>query len=525
MLTEKNGFVASIPMPFTGESIVDGILVTWLVKVGDTVTKGQHIADIETEKSTWDFEAPCNGEVVELKCAEGDVVDVGAPLLEVRTGDADVRHLEKGAAAPIATRAGRISGGVGKGASPGPVSAPEDAAAADAGKTEIGQALFRRLSPRLKKMVTDNNIREAELPGIPATGPGGQLTATDIGKYLDELEARKEAASSGLRSCYLRGIGTHVPAKVVENSAFLTEFSDINENYIEKVTGIRQRRWAEKETTSDLAVLASGSALEAAGIDRSELDLIIVATTTPDMPLPATACAVQKKLGCTRIPAFDIAAACSGWLYALSIGRQFVQSGVYRNVLVVAAEVMSKFTDKTDRATAFLFGDGAGAAVLSSEPGSGRSHEISHIIMEADSSGYDIIDRKAGGSQMPPGSNHAAGDEYWFMDGGRMFRGAITAFSDIIESVALDSGVALDDFAWVVPHQANQRILKSVAHKLQLPMERFFFNIEKYGNTSAASIPLCLKEMELSGKLKPGDKILLCAVGAGLTIAGGVLTW
>ena len=523
MLTEKERFVASIPMPFTGESIVDGILVAWLVKVGDTIHKGQHIADIETEKSTWDFEAPCNGEVVALNCAEGDVVDVGAPLLEVRTEDADVRHLEKGAAAPTAIRAGRIPDHSGNGTSPGHSSST--AGAADSRKTEIGQALFRRLSPRLKKMVTDNNIREAALAGIHATGPDGQLTAADIGKYLDELEASKESGVSGLRPCYLRGIGTHVPAKIVENSEFLTAFSDINENYIEKVTGIKQRRWAEKETTSDLAVLASGAALEAAGIDRGELDLIIVATTTPDMPLPASACAVQKKLGCTRIPAFDIAAACSGWLYALSIGRQFVRSGVYRNVLVVAAEVMSKFTDKTDRATAFLFGDGAGAAVLSSEPGPGKPHELSHIIMEADSSGYDIIDRKAGGSQLPPGSNHTAGDEYWFMDGGRMFRGAVTAFSEIIEAVALDSGVALGDFAWIVPHQANQRILKTVAHKLQLPMDRFFFNIEKYGNTSAASIPLCLKEMELSGKLKPGDKILLCAVGAGLTIAGGVLTW
>lgn len=520
-------FVASIPMPFTGESIVDGILVTWHVKPGDKIKKGQHIADIETEKSTWDFEAPCSGEVVDLKCQEGDVVDVGAALLEVSTGDADVRHLEKGAAAATTARAGRIGseGNRGPADATSGSSARQAMAERHAQDEETGRSRFRRLSPRLKKMVSDANIGEAELARIAATGPDGQLTAADIGSYLDQLEAQEQAAGGALRSCYVRGIGTHVPSKIVENHSFLKDFTDINENYIEKVTGIRQRRWAETETTSDLAVLASRAALESSGIDKRDLDLIIVATTTPDMPLPATACAVQQKLGCTHIPAFDIAAACSGWLYALSIGRQYVQTGVYRNVLVVAAEVMSKFTDKTDRATAFLFGDGAGAAVLSSEKGADSDHRLGHIIMEADSSGYDIIDRKAGGSQLPPGSDVEAGAEYWYMDGGRMFRGAVTAFSDIIESVARQSGVPLEDFDWVVPHQANQRILKSVAHKLKVPMERFFFNIEKYGNTSAASIPLCLKEMETSGRLRPGQKVLLCAVGAGLTIAGGVITW
>ncbi|WP_455382378.1 beta-ketoacyl-ACP synthase 3 [Salinispira pacifica] len=540
MGADKVTFVASIPMPFTGESIVDGILVTWHVKPGDKIKKGQHIADIETEKSTWDFEAPCGGEVTALKCNEGDVVDVGAPLLEVSTTDANVKHLEKGAAAATAARAGRISpeGGAAKenGSSSTATGGTRQAAAGEstakqaiaerhARDEETGRSLFRRLSPRLKKMVTDANIGEAELAHIEATGPDGQLTAADIGSYLDRLEAEEAASGGTLRTCYLRGLGTHVPSRVVENQAFLADFTDINENYIEKVTGIRQRRWVESETTSDLAVLAARSALDSAGLDKRELDLIIVATTTPDMPLPATACAVQQKLGCSQIPAFDIAAACSGWLYALSIGRQYVQTGVYRNVLVIAAEVMSKFTDKTDRATAFLFGDGAGAAVLSSEKGPGSGHELGHVIMEADSSGYDIIDRKAGGSQLPPGSTVSAGDEYWYMDGGRMFRGAVTAFSDIIESVARESGIPLEQFDWVVPHQANQRILKSVAHKLKVPMERFFFNIEKYGNTSAASIPLCLKEMETTGRLKPGQKVLLCAVGAGLTIAGCVLSW
>ncbi len=510
---DKKEFIASIPMPFTGESIVDGILVTWLVKPGDHVKKGQHIAEIETEKSSWDFEAPCEGDVAALNCEEGDVVDVGAPLLEIRTIDPDVHHLEKGAPAAKKEVGARETD-----ATPAATAGNEGAAAGD---------LFRQLSPRLKKMVQDNNLNDSDLLKIKPTGPDGRITATDIGTYLDELEAESTAGAGGLLTCYIRGIGSYAPPKVVDNSVFLKTFDDINENYIEKVTGIRERHWAENESTSDLAFSASTDALQAAGMEPSDLDLIILATTTPDMPLPATACALQQKLGCTKIPAFDIAAACSGWLYALSIGRQYIQTGTYRNVLIVAAEIMSKFTDKTDRATAFLFGDGAGAAVLSSDRGTGDSegHVLSEITMEADSTGYDIIYRKAGGSSYPPGSEVKNGDEYWFMDGGRMFRGAVTAFSDIIETVARTEGVSLQDFAWVVPHQANQRILKSVAHKLKIPMERVFFNIEKYGNTSGATIPLCLKDLENQGKLKRGDKLLLCAVGAGLTISGGCITW
>ena len=516
---ETNAYVVSIPMPFTGESIVDGILVRWLVKTGDAIEKGQHIADIETEKSVWEFEAPCTGEVTELKCAEGDVVDVGAPLLDVRTADPNMKHLEKTseAAAPKLAPSKIETAGHRNGAS-------GEAARKGAPTQTPGNEILRGLSPRLKKMVQDNEIGEAELATIEGSGPDGKITAADIGRYLDELEAKKAGGGEALRACYVTGIGTYTPSRIIDNNVFLENFSDLNENYIEQVTGIRERRWSENETTSDLAVNASRAALEAANITSSKLDLIIVATTTPDMPLPATACAIQQKLGCEKVPAFDIAAACSGWLYALSIAREFIRNGTYTNVLVVAAEVMSKFTDKTDRATAFLFGDGAGAAVLSAHKGR-AGHELSEVTMWADSSGYDIIYRKAGGSELPPGSKLEAGDEYWYMDGGKMFRSAVTSFSDIIEAVAEKAGTALADFTWVVPHQANRRILKSVAHKLKLPIERFFFNIDRFGNTSAASIPLCLKDLERSGKLKSGDKLLLCAVGAGITIAGAVITW
>lgn len=503
----QEDFLVSIPMPFTGESIVDGILVNWRVKPGDRIDKGQHVAELETEKSVWEFEAPCGGEVTRLMAEEGDVVDVGAALFEMRTDDVDMKHLEK-----------KQEGGAAEKAAPA-------AAGQHPGRTAPrSEAPRQQLSPRVKKMLADNGISAEEARLITGTGPEGRITAADVGHYLDELEARHAAEAAGLLPCYVTGIGTYTPSTVVNNSVFLEHFGDINENYIEQVTGIRERRWVEDESASDLGYQASVAALEAAGIDRSEVDLIIVATTTPDMPLPATACALQQKLGCVRIPAFDVAAACSGWLYGLSIAREYVRSGVYRNVLVVAAEVMSKFTDRTNRATAFLFGDGAGAAVLSSSPGrAGR--ELSEVIMQADSTGYDIIYRKAGGSSHPPGTELAAGDEYWFMDGGRMFRTAVSAFADVIEAVAQSAGVALEEFAWIVPHQANRRILKSVAHRLGLPIDRFYFNIERYGNTSSASIPLALKELESSGGLKRGDKVLLCAVGAGLTIAGGYLTW
>jgi 3-oxoacyl-(acyl-carrier-protein) synthase III len=504
-----NEYSIVIPMPFNGESIVDGIIVSWMVKAGTGVRKGQPLAEIETEKSVWQFESPCDGEVVALAAKEGDVVDVGAPLVEIRTADPDMKHLAKG--------------GTAKAEQPKPTAPAPLAKAVD---DSTASALLRTLSPRIRKMVADAAIPDADLLRIARETADGRITAAEIGRYLDEEEAKK-ASSGGLRTCYVAGLGTYVPARIVGNDHFIKQFTDIDADYIEKVTGIRERHWAEKETTSDLGTEAAKAALENAGMTAADIELIIVSTTTPDMPLPASANAIQQKLGCPLIPAFDLSAACSGWLYALSIGRQFVQTGTYGSVLVIAAEEMSKFTDKTDRATAFLFGDGAGAVVLSSRPNpkTGKGHVLSDMILRADSSGYDIIHRKAGGSEFPPGSGLEVADGFWFMDGGRMFRTAVEAFSGIIEAVALESGTSLGDFAWIVPHQANQRILKSVAHKLKLPIEKFFVNIEKYGNTSAASIPLALKDLEATGSLKPGDRILICAVGAGLTIAGGTITW
>jgi 3-oxoacyl-[acyl-carrier-protein] synthase III len=215
-------------------------------------------------------------------------------------------------------------------------------------------------------------------------------------------------------------------------------------------------------------------------------------------------------------------AACSGWLYGLSIAQQYLKTGTYKNILVIASETMSRFTDTTDRATAFLFGDGAGAAVVSSEA---TGHNLTDIVLKTYSSGYDIIYRKAGGSLMPPREMQSREDEYWFMDGGRMFRSAVEAFSDIIETVSDIAKTTVKDFNWFIPHQANERILKSVAKRVKAQPERFFSNIRNLGNTSAASIPLALKDLAEKQEVSSGDKLLLCAVGAGLTSAGAVLTW
>ena len=358
-------FVVTIPMPFTGESIVDGVLVNWLVQPGDRVTKGQNIAEIETEKSVWEFEAPCTGEVVSLRAAPGDVVEVKAPLLEIKTTDTSVRHLldtqpqKSGLTTdpvePVVLRSPRGNGGSGR----------------------------LEASPRVRKLLRESGIDDEEARRIPTAG---RLTVEAVEAYL---EAGKRPG--GAVTSFLAGIGAYTPGRIVQNNLFTANFQDIDENYIEKVTGIRERRWVEDETTSDMAYAAAKEALANSNLTAADIDMIILATTTPDMPLPATSCLVQQKLGCRDIPAFDLQAACSGWLYGLSIAQQFLKTGTYRNVLVLASETMSKFTDPADRATAFLFGDGAGAAVVSSQ---NRGHELSDIVIKAYSSrtsvGYAI---------------------------------------------------------------------------------------------------------------------------------------
>lgn len=489
MAKTTTAFTATIPMPFHGESVVEGVLVSWLVKPGDRVKRGQPLAEIETEKSVWTFESPCDGEVSSLAAKENDTVAVTAPLLEVLTTDENVRHLIAGATPDPSPEA--------------PAAPPKAKRQPVSPERRSGFPSTGKLTPRVKGMLRGGIVDAAELEELRRRQGLAYLTGKKVEAHL------RPGRAATVTTCRIAGLGVCVPERVVPNSAFREAFPDVSEAYIEQVTGIAERRYiAAGESTSDLAVRAARAALERARLAASDLDMIVLATTTPDMPLPATACAVQQKLGVGGIPAFDLAAACSGWLYGLSIARQFIINGTYRHVLVVAAEAMSRFTDPADRATAFLFGDGAGAVVLSSRP---AGPVLGEVLLSSDPDGYDIIDRKAGG--------------YWRMDGKRMYQGAVRMFSDAIQRVLERERLTVEDLRWVVPHQANERMWKAVAQRVGAPAELFFSNIRAYGNTSAATIPLALNDLVTADKLHPDDRIVLCAVGAGLTSASCLVTW
>jgi 3-oxoacyl-(acyl-carrier-protein) synthase III len=507
---EEQEFTIIVPMPFTGESIVDGIVIKWLVQPGNTVKKGDPLAEIETEKSAWEYESPCEGRIDTLLVSEGDVVEVKAPLLSMRTRDRNMVHLSEE----------RLSDG--KMPLEGSEEEKKRGTERVEGTKDDSQKETQKLTPKIKQLLREHSIDAGVFGSIDGSGKDGRVTADDVEAYL-----KHQGPEKPIGNCFIAGIGAYVPTKVIDNRNCSDYFPDIDEGYIEKVTGIQERRYLEKgSTTSDMAVAAAKRALKEAGTSAEEMDMVILATTTPDMPLPATACAVIEKLGCPKTAAFDLAAACSGWLYGLSVGKQFIQTGVYKRILVIAAEAMSRFTDRTDRATAFLFGDGAGAAVLTSgEEGGGKAHLLKDIILKADSSGYDIIYRKAGGSSYPPEADKAPGDEYWYMDGGRMFREAVSSFSDVILEVLKEANLSTSEIKRMVPHQANKRILRAVAKKTGIDYEKVFLNIHKYGNTSAASIPIALDELSRSGGVKKGDSVILCAVGAGLTSAGCLIQW
>jgi 3-oxoacyl-[acyl-carrier-protein] synthase-3 len=313
-----------------------------------------------------------------------------------------------------------------------------------------------------------------------------------------------------------------VPAKVMANSD-LEKFLDTSDEWITQRTGIRQRHLAgEGETTASLGALAAQRALADAKVAAADLDLIICATISPEMVFPATACFIQQSLGATDVPAFDVSAACSGFVYGLSIGSQFIETGRYRKVLVVGAETLTRFTDFTDRGSAILFGDGAGAAVLepTDEPGRG----IQYTVLKADGAGWDFIHVPAGGSRTP--ATHAtvdAGGHYIKLRGRDVYKFAVEKMQWLLGECMTRCNLTVDDVDLVVPHQVNSRIITSAAEKFNLPMDKVYMNIDRYGNTSAASIPIAMDEAKQAGKIKPGSTLVLVAFGAGLTWAGAVL--
>jgi 3-oxoacyl-[acyl-carrier-protein] synthase III len=317
---------------------------------------------------------------------------------------------------------------------------------------------------------------------------------------------------------YARIIGTggYLPAKVLTNRD-LERMVDTSDEWIVARTGIRQRHIAaDEEFTSDLALHASRKALAAAGIAASDIELIVVATTTPDMVFPSTACLLQAKLGIRNCPAFDVQAVCSGFTYALATADQFVRSGQYRHALVVGAEIYSRILDWKDRATCVLFGDGAGAVVLgrSAEPGILSSH------LHADGS--------HAGQLCVPGSvsgGKVTGRPLLQMDGSAVFKFAVKALGEVMEEALAANGLEQSDIDWLIPHQANIRIIQATAKKLGLSMEKVVLTVDHHANTSAASIPLALDEAVRDGRIRPGQHLLMEAIGGGFAWGAVLARW
>lgn len=325
------------------------------------------------------------------------------------------------------------------------------------------------------------------------------------------------------RPCSIIGVGSYVPERVLTN-ADLTRMVDTSDEWIISRTGIRERRLAAPDQfTSDLAAAAARKALANAGVTPEQVDLIIVATITPDMPFPNTACLVQQKIGATRAAAFDIEAACSGFIYALEIGQQFIMSRTYETVLVIGAEKLSTITDWQDRNTCVLFGDGAGAAVLQSRS---DSHGLLVTCMGADGSKGSLLCMPGGGSRQPATAESVqARLHYLKMDGKETFKNAVTAMVQAGQEALRRCELTIHQIKCIIPHQANQRILDAVADRLGAKPEQVFMNLERFGNTSAASVAIALDEAVQQGRIQRGDLVLLVVFGAGFTWASAVIEW
>ena len=325
------------------------------------------------------------------------------------------------------------------------------------------------------------------------------------------------------RSVHIVGTGSYVPDRVLTN-ADLEKMVDTTDEWIVTRTGIKERRIApDYMCTSDMGAEAARRAMEQAGAREDEIDLIICATITPDMPFPSTACLIQQKLGAKRAAAFDVEAACSGFLYGLEIGQQFITSGTYNTVLVVGAEKLSTIVDWQDRQTCVLFGDGAGAAVLRSR---GEDHGILTTCMGADGSQADILLMPAGGAKYPASKESvSAGMHHLKMAGKEVFKQAVIAMQTAAEEALRKCNLTIDDIKCVIPHQANVRILEALTARLGVPMEKVYVNLHRYGNVSAASVAIALDEAAREGRFQHGDLILLVVFGSGLTWASCVIQW
>ncbi len=305
------------------------------------------------------------------------------------------------------------------------------------------------------------------------------------------ISPRPHRSSKPCRTVSIIGTGSYAPERILTNHD-LEKMVDTSDQWIRTRTGIRERRIAkDSETTSDMGTRAALAAMEQAKVTPEEIDLIIVATATPDHQFPATACFVQKKIGAINAACFDVSAACSGFLYALEIAQQFISTHVYNTVLIIGADKLSAITDWTDRNTCVLFGDGAGAAILRNRP---HSHGVISTYMGSDGAFTDILYMPAGGTRCPL-------------------------------SVLDEAGLQYEDIDCVIPHQANLRIIEAIAERMGLPMDKFYVNLDRFGNTSAAAVAMALDEAHRTGRIQIGDYILLIVFGGGLTWASSVIQW
>jgi 3-oxoacyl-[acyl-carrier-protein] synthase-3 len=322
----------------------------------------------------------------------------------------------------------------------------------------------------------------------------------------------------------ISSVGAYVPPRLLTNSD-LERMVATNDQWITERTGIRERHIVDKGiATSDLATEAAKICLAKRGVAASEVEAIIVATVTPDMAFPATACLVQNKLGATGAWGFDLSAACSGFPYALQVGAKLVESGAHKKVLVIGADVMSSIIDYTDRATCIIFGDGAGAVLI--EPCEEGEIGLIDFEHEVDGSGAISLNMPAGGSRLPASHETIDAKQHFVhQDGGTVYKFAVRKMAEVAETILTRNGITGADLGCFIPHQANKRIILSTAERLGLDPDRVIINIDRYGNTTAGTIPLAMNTAINEGHLKKGDLVLLASVGAGFTVGATLLRW
>jgi len=325
------------------------------------------------------------------------------------------------------------------------------------------------------------------------------------------------------KNAVITGWGMYAPSRVVTNDD-LAKFVDTNDEWIASRTGIKERRFAaEGETTSSMSTRAARIALAQAKLRPQDVQLVIVGTCSPDYLFPATACIVQSELGATHAGAFDVEAACTSFVTALGVARGMISSGTVQNAVVIGAETLSRFLNFKDRTTCVLFGDGAGAVVVEA---SNASVGIESVVLHSEGSKGELLMVRAGGARMPATKDTLEmGQHFITMQGGEVFKLAVKSMADAAEEALREAGLGLNDMAIMIPHQANLRIIEGVAKRLHFPMDKVFVNIQRYGNTSAASVPIAIAEAAAAGRLKRGDKVLLVAFGGGFTWGASVLEW